>query len=241
MNLLFGNKGEEFLDILYRINKYCINSKFPSLKNTIDKFNFDDVYDEILNYIDSIEDLLEEFDKFIYSYNFSEKTHKTEILYRIKAEDSLLGKWNKNIDKKRPLRKVCNDIIGIRVITNLSREDMINSIFQLCNGNKYNKLEIINFYENPKKPDDGYRGVHVYFKENSKSFPIEIQFWTRIDALLNFYTHEVIYKTNSSKELAEYSLLLRKWLYDLPSISSEIKMTFIDYLYEIVFPSIGGN
>jgi len=62
-----------------------------------------------------------------------------------------------------------------------------------------------------------------------------------MDALLNFYTHEVIYKTNSSKELAEYSLLLRKWLYDLPSTSSEIKMTFIDYLYEIVFPSIGGN
>lgn len=153
-----------------------------------------------MNYIDSIEDLLEEFDKFIYSYNFSEKTHKTEILYRIKAEDSLLGKWNKNIDKKRPLRKVGNDIIGIRVITNLSREDMIRSIFKLCNGNKYNKLEIV-----------------------------------------NFYTHEVIYKTTASKELVEYSLLLRKWLYDLPSISSEIKMTFIDYLYEIVFPRIGGN
>nr|WP_281426075.1 hypothetical protein [Crassaminicella profunda] len=159
----------------------------------------------------------------------------------MKAERSLYGKWIKNIDKKRPLRKVCNDIIGIRVITNLNKDEIAKSVCELCSNIEYTKLEMINFYDTPKNPDDGYRGIHVYFKENPKAFPIEIQFWTRIDALLNFYTHEVIYKRGLSKEAINHSLSLREWFYKLPLKPNEIEMSFIDYLFEIVFPRVGGE
>ncbi|WP_155760365.1 hypothetical protein [Clostridium pasteurianum] len=43
------------------------------------------------------------FDKFIYNYNFSEKINKTELLYRIKAEDLLLGSGLKILIKKDKL------------------------------------------------------------------------------------------------------------------------------------------
>jgi hypothetical protein len=81
--------------------------------------------------------------------------------------------------------------------------------------------------------------VHIYFWSNHKAFPLEIQFWTRTDALLSFYTHEMVYKQTHNPDHMRYALDLRKWLYNAPHEPNGIELSFIDYLYEIVYATLG--
>lgn len=100
----------------------------------------------------------------------------------------------------------------------------------------------INFYEREKTKDDGYRAVHVYFRYNRNSFPIEFQFWTRKDAILHFYTHEVIYKNKENIAAWEYSKKLRKWLDSIPDFPNNLDIDYINYLYSILNKDRkGGN
>ena len=48
---------------------------------------------------------------------------------------------------------------------------------------------IINFYENPKSEDNGYRGIHFYLQKSTKTFPVEIQVWDYKAALEVLYKH----------------------------------------------------
>ncbi len=96
---------------------------------------------------------------------------------------------------------------------------------------KVNKtIKIVNFNEKPKSPDDGYRGLHIYIKNNPKCFQSEIQIWSKIDAILNFYTHQNIYKQNLK---TNYPLKLRLWMNDIPN-SKKVKIKFEDYLYKLI-------
>jgi len=45
-----------------------------------------------------------------------------------------------------------------------------------------------------KAHDDGYRGVHLYYKEDNFHYPIEIQFNTFLDRQLNDWLHDYVYK-----------------------------------------------
>lgn len=95
--------------------------------------------------------------------------------------------------------------------------------------------------DKPKAVDDGYRGIHLYFRQNPKSFPIEIQFWTQKDALLHFYTHEIIYKKQPNSEALAYSYALRKCLENIPMMPSSVSVSFETYLYKILHANQEGE
>lgn len=96
-------------------------------------------------------------------------------------------------------------------------------------------------YEKTKAVDDGYRAIHLYFRNQPSCFPLEIQFWTFKDAILHFYTHEVIYKVKTEEESAEYSRALRAILDDLPSKPENVELSFETYLYKILHANRGGE
>ncbi|MGL6105637.1 hypothetical protein [Romboutsia sp.] len=149
------------------------------------------------------------------------------ISCRTKTIDSIKKKWNKNLGKKRAIKKVLNDIVGIRIVTDNNVDNIIAYIKEIATSKNY-KIESIDFRETPKSKDDGYRGVHIYFMNNPKSFRIEIQIWSRIDAILNFYTHQNIYKTNGN---ISYALSLREWIDKLPQSQG---LKFENYIWEII-------
>lgn len=47
-----------------------------------------------------------------------------------------------------------------------------------------------------KAHDDGYRGVHLYYKMDNFYYPIELQFNTFLDRQLNDWLHDYVYKKN---------------------------------------------
>ena len=230
MERILSNPNK-FFDIIEKLNNHECNLSF---RKTTDKLNFDKVYDEVINYIENIDDVLNELDGYINS----EELNKTNISYRIKSEESLSLKWDKNIVSKRPLKKVCNDIIGIRIITDLKSKEL-----QMMDFNKFSayNVRVVNFHKEPKSEDDGYRGIHIYLGKNSKCFPVEIQIWNQEDAILNFYTHEVIYKGLGSKDGKKYSKNLREWIDTIPTMPKEIDISTVEYLYRIIYSHIGGE
>lgn len=223
-----------FFEIINRINSYSIESEDIKFKKTIDKLDFDKVYDQVLEFVEnsmSHIDILEECIDF-------EQKEETDISYRIKTEQSLKLKWDKNLEAKRPLKKVCNDVIGIRIITSLKSGDLRN--ITLDGLEEYN-IQMVNFYDKPKSNDDGYRGIHLYIKNNPKGFPLEVQIWTQEDAILNFYTHEVIYKRMDLENGSKYAYELRKWIDSVPVIPDEVGVSLVKYLYQFLYLHLGGE
>ncbi|WP_461207859.1 hypothetical protein [Clostridium sp. DL1XJH146] len=234
MKELFKDEGVEFLKLVNKLNSYEIKTKLPSMRKTLKHFKFEEIYDEILNYIGYLDHILTQLDVY-FEDNMQEDVN---VSYRIKSESSLRLKWNKNLNQSKQLREVCNDVIGIRIISDIEKDIIVEHFSKQKNSTK---LDIVDFNSNPKKIDDGYRAVHLYIKNNPASFPIEIQFCTRKDALLNFYTHEVIYKKSRDIEKLRYSSDLRNWLNNIPEVPQEIEISFIDYLYKIVYSKFGGD
>ena len=54
-----------------------------------------------------------------------------------------------------------------------------------------------------KKNDDGYRGIHVYFKLSNNHYPIEIQYNTYFDRQLNNWLHKYVYKRQTSLDIGQ--------------------------------------
>lgn len=230
MSKIFNDDGKELLRILDNlVNGFEINNEFPSLKRSIRQFDFDDVYTDILNYHEHIIDCRDDYDNYVSKNVLS----GNEIIDRYKAEDSLRYKWNKNLESRRRLFEVSNDPWAIRIITNITVEELkceIDKIVCLAKELEYN-ISVVNFYENPKS--DGYRGIHLYFKNNKKCYPIELQFWTRRDWFLQRYTHEVIYKQSYEENAIDYSNNLREWVDNIPLSPAGLD-SFIDYYYEVI-------
>lgn len=229
------NKIDELFPILAEVSNYNVQ-RFSSLRKTIDPFSFDDVFDEILDYFEEQDAPLSHLGSFLNEL----ENPNIDVGYRLKSEEALLMKWEKNKGCGKQLREVCNDVIGVRFIANYNPTVFMADLLNLKSNLDYT-IDIINFYETPKRVDDGFRGIHLYFRENPKCFPIEIQFWSYQDALLNFYTHEVIYKRNLSIEAIEYSLQLRKMLDRLPDSPHDVEISFVDYLYKVVYSQYGGG
>ncbi|HOM01864.1 MAG TPA: hypothetical protein PLH43_03445 [Acetivibrio sp.] len=230
MRNIFADDGAKLWDILWKINSYNVDSSFSSLKKTIRNFNFVDVYTDVLKFMEYnigfIEDLEEYLEKNI--------TKNNDVTIRLKAEASLKLKWDKNLGKAKQLREVCNDILGIRIITSLTQRELEVEIDDIIKTVNEYKVDVVNFYSNPKAKDDGYRGIHLYFRNNPKCYPVEIQFWTRKDWLLNKYTHEVIYKQDFKEErIIDYPLALRIWIEEMPKNPEEV-ISFEDYLYTML-------
>lgn len=215
---------EKLLDIIIKINEHDV--ELPSLRrNTVekleDKMGFDEVYEKVLDYIE-LNDAIYDLDDFIQSIE------SENISVRTKTEDSLRKKWHKNLGENRPIKKVFNDIIGIRIIIKEDIDNIIEDIKDICNTKNY-KIEVIDLKNKSKAKDDGYRGIHIYMDNNSKSFKVEIQIWDKFDSMLNFYTHQNIYKTDKG---LEYALDLRKWIDNIPTLETYDFKDFICDLYD---------
>lgn len=223
------------LPVLFDINNYEV-ADLPSFRRTIDKFQPNLIYDQVINFFIEKSDEINRIDQLI-AENLDSCI---DISYRLKTERSFLAKWDKNLEKAKQLREVCNDTVGIRFIVESSAEEMISGILKAIEHTTYT-MDIINMYDKPKALDDGYRGIHLQFRHNPKCFPLEIQFWTQKDALLHFYTHEIIYKSNPNTETNAYSLALRNILERLPDKPSTVPIPFETYLYKILHATKGGE
>ena len=77
------------------------------------------------------------------------------------------------------LNKCYNDLLGIRIIITDYKEILEQD------------LEIFKVADmrNGKVNDDGYRGIHLYYQNSNKHYPIEIQVNTKSDRMINDWIH----------------------------------------------------
>lgn len=223
----------KLIPMLVDLTDYKVKG-LPSLRKTIDSFLPISVYSEILDYyleknleINTIEEFIER-----------NQNGWIDISYRLKTEHSMIKKWNKNLGKAKQLREVCNDVIGIRFIVDSTADDIRTAILNAKEKVDYT-IDIIDMYDKTKAVDDGYRAIHLYFRDQPSCFPIEIQFWTFRDAILHFYTHEAIYKKSPKIESLEYSRDLRANLDAWPSKPETVELSFETYLYKILHSNRG--
>lgn len=227
---ILTNKLEEFINIIKEIQKYdAFHDEIPNLKSkTLRHFNIDDTYLASIGFFASSG---LEFNK-LHRFLNDNKDEKSSFTFRLKTFESFEKKWIKNSREgyEKKFYKACNDNYGYRFIVDCKEEDLVS----LINSLKLDDVTIIDFYSNKKTNDDGYRGIHMYFWYNRRGFPIEFQIWTIKDALLQFYTHEIIYKGNNSISKKQYAKELRNWLDLIPSSPSELELDYIRYLYNVL-------
>lgn len=174
-----------------------------------------------LEYIKELVDILDEYEG-------------VDFTFRYKDPISIVQKMeNQTISKS--LNKVINDALGLRFIINCDTDTLhgialkLEDAYPITEGN----CRVVDQTEG-KRNDDGYKGIHVYSKFNNSTFPVEIQFWTRVHALLNEYLHDNIYKTgHANGELDEHALELRDWLEAVPTLPNDFGVqSYVDFLYE---------
>ena len=106
--------------------------------------------------------------------------------YRVKTRESIDDKIERfsNREDQYPVNNWLNDIFGARiVITN----DEIKSVMALLDDWQ-DELNLKNWYLRNK---EGYRGLHIYFKNKSNFFfPWELQIWDGEDVQSNIQNHE---------------------------------------------------
>jgi hypothetical protein len=160
-----------------------------------------------------------------------------DFTYRLKESSSILRKWsNRNPNMPRPLFKVFNDMIGLRLVLNASQEMLFlvkDQLLQTCPGSF--RANVADLSEG-KSRNDGYKGIHIYVRKDNHVFPIEIQLWTRSHALLNEYLRANIYTIHDhDSDVIDYAIELRSWLDNVPVPPSEALTSYIDFLYELAF------
>lgn len=80
------------------------------------------------------------------------------------------------------INKCFNDLFGVRIIleTSLTFEEVLAFVEKTYQG-KYRCID-------SSKLD--YKAVHLYFRENNRSFPWELQIWNRCNVESNFASHK---------------------------------------------------
>ena len=109
--------------------------------------------------------------------------------YRIKSKDSISQKVERH--PNWPFRSVFNDLLSIRVITNRC---------PYCFPECYRVADL----STGKAVDDGYRAVHLYYKQDNHHYPIEVQIWEGEDAVFNAWSHTKLYKRASADTIKKY-------------------------------------
>ena len=139
--------------------------------------------DQLAIELDSINKFYDEYDLSAYSVN-----------YRIKSIQSALVKYDRYYPNVEILR-VLNDTLGFRVVCK-SYFDVLNAVY---NQGSYRVVDM----SQGKSIDDGYRGVHIYYKKSAKHYPIEIQVNTERDRLFNDWLHTYVYKYYTNKKIGK--------------------------------------
>ena len=136
-----------------------------------------------LHYFNKAE-LLSEIEKVIEWYDATISDYEIPIDYRIKSVQSATLKYQRYFPDHQA-RKVFNELLGFRSLC-----DNYDEVLSLAS------LEGIRFADMTKGKaiDDGYRGIHVYYQRDSRSYPIEIQYNTYYDRQLNNWLHAYLYK-----------------------------------------------
>lgn len=165
-----------------------------SLKNTLRKFNKDDLFDELNAMI---------------SY-FTEMITEQALVHenRIKSLHSCALKYEKYYPSTE-LEKVFNDVLGLRIV--LDEYSMFDNLIFPENVH-------VADMRNGKAKDDGYRGIHVYFQKDHFHYPIEMQFMTEHDRQFNEWLHIYLYKYTDDKSIG---IILRDMYEDGQIISEE--------------------
>ena len=162
-----------------------------SLKNTLRRFDKEDLFNEISDII------------FYLTENEERITHE----HRIKSLQSCNLKYNKYYPFTE-VEKVFNDILGIRII--IDNYNIIDNLL-LPDGVKVADMR------NGKAKDDGYRAIHLYYQKDHYHYPIEVQFMTSRDRQFNEWLHIFLYKYVSDNTIG----IRLKTLYDAEVIVSE--------------------
>ena len=100
-------------------------------------------------------------------------------VYRVKTSESIINKINQYSSKDKPLlaKEVLDDILGIRILLNAEEiTEVLNSL-----DNWKEEYGLKNWYLRDK---DGYKGLHLYFK-NDSYYPWELQIWDSNDVASN--------------------------------------------------------
>ena len=106
--------------------------------------------------------------------------------YRVKTRESIDDKIKRfsSREDQYPVNNWMNDIFGARIIVNTEEIDAIMAFLDEWQE----LLGLKNWYLRNK---EGYRGLHVYFKNKSNFyFPWELQIWDAKDMQSNIQSHE---------------------------------------------------
>jgi ppGpp synthetase/RelA/SpoT-type nucleotidyltranferase len=109
-----------------------------------------------------------------------------KYFYRVKTRESIDDKMARfsSREDQYPVNNWLYDIFGARIILSASE---IKSIIELLDDWQ-DELNLKNWYLRDK---EGYRGLHVYFKNKSNFyFPWELQIWDAADIQSNIQNHE---------------------------------------------------
>ena len=149
-----------------------------SLKNTLRKFDREELFDELGKIIEFYTEVGNELECANYQY-------------RIKSLHSCLLKYEKYYPSTE-VEKAFNDILGMRKIVNS---------YTICDSIGFPTNVRIADMRNGKARDDGYRGVHIYYQKSHSYYPIEIQFMTEFDKQFNEWLHDYLYKYVKDNEV----------------------------------------
>ncbi|MGF2716565.1 GTP pyrophosphokinase [Bacillus cereus] len=144
-----------------------------NLSKTITHVPLDHILDYRLNLHESINDYL------------MRTLSPLSFVYRVKTHESIMDKLERyeNRENKYPVNGWLNDIFGCRLIVDTETMYLIEGLLDTWKE-KYN---LKNWY---KKDKDGYKAIHVYFKnQNNMYFPWELQIWDKKDMEQNIKSH----------------------------------------------------
>lgn len=116
-------------------------------------------------------------------FDASELLSDVALDYRVKSEESICSKYERYYPD-RPVQKVFNDLLGFRALCTSYQETLDLNI---------PRITVVDMSRGKAK-DDGYRGVHLYYKMDNFHYPIELQFNTFLDRQLNDWLHDYVYK-----------------------------------------------
>jgi len=123
-----------------------------------------------------------------YSNVLSSTSYWEKYNARVKTPDSIERKVLRNPDKE--FQSVFNDLLVLRIYCKeypTAYPDYYRVVDMRCG----------------KKVDDGYRGIHLYYKLDNFHYIIEIQIWSEYDSVFNIMSHKFGYKSIPSHVLKQ--------------------------------------
>lgn len=111
----------------------------------------------------------------------------SNVTARVKTQNSIEYKiYNYKTSRhelgKVPLNKCMNDLFGIRIISEIPLTfEQVYAFIEKAYGGKYRCID---------SSKGEYKAIHLYFKENNRVFPWELQIWNSVDSRSNFESHK---------------------------------------------------